>query len=292
MSKPVAPPGADAARRAYEDERAAFADEVAARGLGDVRELLWYHTIDLGDGLVTPGLYDLRGTLGDYGFPETMNELSVLDVGAATGFFSFELARRGARVVALELRSLDELDRFHGETVADTVRKLLALSYLTDGASLGVEELAARLYRVLLHAPFAFCAARLGIAVERRYMPVYEVSRAALGGAAFDLVFAGDVLLHTLYPGRALAALASVCTGELLIVQRLAGASGDPPAMAYVGGNDPANDAVCWWLPNFQCLHGYLRKLGFSEVEELGRSTMVLRPAAFPVERTVVRARR
>jgi hypothetical protein len=131
----------------------------------------------------------------------------------------------------------------------------------------------------------------LGTAVERRFMPVYEVSPAAVGGA-FDLVFVGDVLLHTLYPTRALAALASVCAGELLIVQRLAGSSGDPPAMAYVGGDDPATNRISWWLPNFQCLRGYLRRLGFGEVEELGTSTIVLRPAAHPVERTVVRARR
>ena len=54
----------------YQAACAAFADEVARRGLGDVRDLLWYHTIDLGDGLVTPGNFDLRDSLDGYGFPE------------------------------------------------------------------------------------------------------------------------------------------------------------------------------------------------------------------------------
>jgi tRNA (mo5U34)-methyltransferase len=285
---------AAAALQAYEAERRAFADEVAARGLGDVRDLQWYHTVDLGDGLLTPGMYDLRGALGDYPFPAAMHGRSVLDVGAATGFFAFELERRGARVVALELPSLAALDRFHNETFEDTLRIMTAMTH--HGASVerpaGADLFAAQLYRSLLRAPFEFCAARLRSAVERRFLTVYDVSPATAGRADFDLVFVGDVLLHTLDPIKALAALASVCAGELVIVQKLAGTAADPPALAYVGGDDPRGSRVSWWLPNFRCLHDCLRKLGFSEVEELGRSTVMLRPAAHAVERTVVRARR
>jgi tRNA (mo5U34)-methyltransferase len=284
---------AEAAQRAYRAECRAFAEDVAARGLGDVRELEWYHTVDLGDGLVTPGMYDLREVLADYPFPERMDGLSVLDVGAATGFFSFDLERRGARVVAVELPSLAALDRFPNETLEDTLRMMSAMRY---GAAFEVppdpRAHAARLYRALLFDPFAFCAARLGSNVERRFLTVYDIAPETVGSGAFDLVFVGDVLLHTLHPMKALASIASVCAGELVIVQKLAGTPADPPALAYVGGDDPHGGRISWWLPNFQCLRGYLRKLGFSEVEELGRSRMMLRPVAHPVERTVVRARR
>lgn len=31
----------------------------------------WYHTIDLGEGLVTKGTFDIRSQVAKYGFPDT-----------------------------------------------------------------------------------------------------------------------------------------------------------------------------------------------------------------------------
>ena len=50
-------------------------------GLGDVSKYYWYHTVELPNGLVTPGLYDFRATYPCFGFPEDMHGLRVLDVG-------------------------------------------------------------------------------------------------------------------------------------------------------------------------------------------------------------------
>ncbi|HEX3549189.1 MAG TPA: hypothetical protein VHT53_02370 [Candidatus Elarobacter sp.] len=283
---------ADALNRYAADCRA-FVDEAARQGLGDVRDLWWYHTVDLGDGLVTPGLYDLRATLDDYGLPADMHGLSVLDAGAATGFFSFAFARRGARVVALELPSLDALDRFYGQTAEDVIGNLERMTYRPDGElPQGVAARSAWWYRTVIERPFELCRSRLGIPVERRFLAIYDASPATLERAPFDVVYAGDVLLHTLYPMRALAALASVCAGELIVVQRLAGTPDDAPAMAYVGGDDPHADKLNWWLPNFQCLRSHLRKLGFDDVRDLGTSTALHRPLGRAIERTVVRAAR
>ena len=62
-------------------------------------KLSWYHTIDLGNGIVTPGVYDLRSLLQYYGIPESLAGKAVLDIGTASGFFAFEFERRGASVV-------------------------------------------------------------------------------------------------------------------------------------------------------------------------------------------------
>lgn len=71
----------------------------------------WYHSIDLGDGIVTPGrltLPHLKQMLQYLNFPDSFEGLTVLDVGAWDGFFSFEAERRGAkRVVALDLNPPD-----------------------------------------------------------------------------------------------------------------------------------------------------------------------------------------
>lgn len=68
-----------------------------------VAGILWRHTMDLGQGVVTPGGSANRKTLRRLGLPERLDGLSVLDVGASDGFFSFEAERRGAqRVLAID----------------------------------------------------------------------------------------------------------------------------------------------------------------------------------------------
>src|SRR5690349_21745214 len=63
-------------------------------------EFEWYHTIDLGHGIKTPGQYDLAPLLRHYGLPASLDGMSVLDVGPGHGFFAFEFEQRGASKVA------------------------------------------------------------------------------------------------------------------------------------------------------------------------------------------------
>ena len=60
-----------------------------------VEALRWYHTIDLGQGVITKGVDNTPQRLTRMGLPENLSGLSVLDVGAWDGFFSFEAERRG-----------------------------------------------------------------------------------------------------------------------------------------------------------------------------------------------------
>jgi SAM-dependent methyltransferase len=68
-----------------------------------VSAIRWYHTIDLGGGVVTRGVDDSPMRLARARLPESLHGLTVLDIGAWDGFFSFECERRGAaRVVAAD----------------------------------------------------------------------------------------------------------------------------------------------------------------------------------------------
>lgn len=64
----------------------------------------WFHAMDLGQGVVTPGRIDVaRQTLPRLKLPESLAGKTVLDIGAWDGFFSFEAERRGAqRVLATD----------------------------------------------------------------------------------------------------------------------------------------------------------------------------------------------
>ena len=279
------------------DERAkTFARRARERGLGDVGLYYWYHTVDLGDGLVTPGLHDYRRSLNEFHFPDDMSGMKVLDVGSATGFFAFEFERRGAQVVSVELPSLDEVDRFPYQAPTQTVGKI---AEMTAGHSAyshdSFEEVFNRaspdsFYHYFMDGPFRLCHSVLDSEVERRYASIYNLSKVDLGADGFDLVFLGDLLLHTMHPLNALAAVAPLCRGTLVISQHMPTGFGSRPAVLYVGGDEIGADHSTWWYPNLICFRQLLRKLGFASVEVVGHNTGVSLPAGSYYDRPVLRA--
>jgi tRNA (mo5U34)-methyltransferase len=88
--------------RGFEERVQRLADQVHAR--------FRYHSIDLPDGGILPGLQTidhLRWRLDHFGLPADLHGKRVLDVGAWDGWFSFECERRGADVVAVDCVALD-----------------------------------------------------------------------------------------------------------------------------------------------------------------------------------------
>src|SRR3954453_19668299 len=75
-----------------------------------VEQYEWYHRIELADGILTPGQYDLSPLLPHYGLPEDMTGLSVLDNGPPPGFFAFQFEPGDPIVPTAELPSWSEHD--------------------------------------------------------------------------------------------------------------------------------------------------------------------------------------
>jgi tRNA (mo5U34)-methyltransferase len=67
----------------------------------------WHHDFEIIPGVRTHGSYNPAGLWQELELPEDMRGLSLLDVGASSGYFSFEARRRGARVVAFDVRHKD-----------------------------------------------------------------------------------------------------------------------------------------------------------------------------------------
>src|SRR2546427_8484701 len=65
----------------------------------EVQAIQWFHRIDLGNGIITPGGDDTTHKLEAIRMPTRLDGMTVLDVGAWDGFFSFECERRGATKV-------------------------------------------------------------------------------------------------------------------------------------------------------------------------------------------------
>lgn len=285
-------------RYSLQEQAKIFATRARERGLGDVGLYYWYHTVDLGDGLVTPGLHDYRSSIDEFCFRDDMSGMNVLDVGSATGFFSFEFEKRGANVVSVEVPSLAEVDRFPYQDAARTAPKLAAMlsghsSQSSDDFETVFNQASPEdFYHHVLDGPFKFCAEALGSQVQRRYASIYDLSHATLGAGKFDLVFLGDLLLHMMHPLNALAAVAPLCDGTLVISQHLPTSLGSRPAVLYVGGDSPDHDHSTWWYPNRACFEQILRKLGFRDVTVVGRNTGVSRPGGITYDRPILHASR
>jgi tRNA (mo5U34)-methyltransferase len=202
-------------------------DDLQARAAA----LRWYHTIDLGQGIVTPGADNTAYRLPRLDLPASLAGRSVLDIGAWDGFFSFEAERRGAaRVVAADYYS------WHG------------VGWGTGQGKAG----------------FELAREALGSRVEDVDVDVLDLSPDRLG--TFDVVFFLGVLYHLPNPLLALERVASV-TADMLILETVIDMVGvRRPAAAFYPGTELNNDPTNWWGPNVPAVHGMLRSVGFDRV--------------------------
>jgi tRNA (mo5U34)-methyltransferase len=75
------------------------------RQVEQLSRLGWYHSMELPDGSVIPGLQSieqLRTRIRQFHIPEDLTGKRVIDIGAWDGWFSFEMERRGATVLAVD----------------------------------------------------------------------------------------------------------------------------------------------------------------------------------------------
>ncbi len=209
----------------------------------DLREAVarysWYHTIDLGDGIATNGMFDHRGSEARHGLPADLSGKRCLDVGTMDGFWAFAMEQRGANeVVAVDIDDAEELD-WPASLRKRTDKKLDE----TKGAR------------------FELVRSRLGSSVHRKLGSVYRLSPTDLG--EFDFVFCGDMLVHLKDPATAVEKIRSVCRGTALITN---------PVKEYFPyrrrplAQFDGIDEFEWWLPNRAALERLLRAAGFRSV--------------------------
>jgi tRNA (mo5U34)-methyltransferase len=79
----------------------------------------WYHQFEIFPGVITPGVYDPSGTLAGLSLSDDLRDQRVLEIGPADGFFTKQLAMRGASVTALDYVAKDfcgfaVMEKLHG----------------------------------------------------------------------------------------------------------------------------------------------------------------------------------
>lgn len=210
-------------------------DDLAAQ----LEAVSWYHTIDLGNGQLTPGAYDHRPYLARYGFPADLTGKTVLDIGAASGYFSFEFERRGATVTATELPEWFDHDfgpRYEADQAPDVAREYLL-------------------------SPFEIAKNALGSRVNRRLINVYDISPESVG--TYDLVFCGSLLIHLTDPVKALWNIRAVTREKAIIATVITPNEPAWPFARFVG--QVKGDT--YWEPTRACLELMAASAGFLGIE-------------------------
>jgi tRNA (mo5U34)-methyltransferase len=199
----------------------------------DVPKIKWWHSINLGNGIVTPGAYDASSLLGRIAMPERLDGLSVLDIGARDGYFSFEAERRGAaRVLATD-------------------------SYVWPNNTVSGK------------AGFQLARSALGSKVEDMNVDVMSLSPENVG--QFDVVLFLDALHQLPHPLLALDRVRSV-TKRLLIMETLVDlAHFEEPVMAFYASAKATDASSGWWGPNESCCLDMLKAVGFRQIGIAGR---------------------
>jgi hypothetical protein len=125
----------------------------------------------------------------------------------------------------------------------------------------GTDDLAAADEQIV-HGVFDFCHRMLNSRVKRCLSSIYDPTPEKVRATGFDLVFMGDLLVHTMAPLLGLNAVANLCRGTLVIAQDVPDVGGDAPVMLYCGGETRGVDDRSWWLPNKTCWVHMLKRLG------------------------------
>jgi tRNA (mo5U34)-methyltransferase len=208
-----------------------------------VSQIDWFHTIDLGHGIVTAGATRPEQVLRRLRLPERLDGKRVLDVGAWDGFYSFEAERRGAEVLATD-------------------------HYCWSGPGWGSK------------AGFDLAHEALGSKVASLDIDPMDFTPGAVGGT-FDLVLVLGVLYHVKSPLELLEKVRAVTGGVLILETECRMLLTRTPAAAFFPGAELNGDDTNWWAPNVAATIGMLKAAGFAGAQVVYRRHLTKRLAAW-----------
>jgi SAM-dependent methyltransferase len=186
-----------------------------------------------------------RRCLDELGIPGDLSGLRVLEIGAWDGAFTFELARRGAAVTALDIQDPDV-------TVFNAVRDILNVDVTYVRASVyDMQPQAQEPFDIVVFAGVYYHLKSPALALQRIREVLKDDGVLYIEGASCSR-YLGEQLARAL-PGTSAEALAR-------IVDRLPLSFFDGRGKIYAHWSN-------WWFPTTCCLEAMLLECGYREVE-------------------------
>jgi SAM-dependent methyltransferase len=200
--------------------------------------------------VVTPGHVDLRATAPKI-LPRELTGRRTLDVGTFDGFWAFEMERRGAESVAIDVAHLD------------------AAEWPPNRRA----ELVARMneWDIRLGRGFRIASEALRSNVRRVECDIYDLTPETIGGPV-DVVFLGAILLHLRDPIRALERAHGALKpgGQLIMLETFSVLDTILSPRRPVAHFEPLITQFNWWHPNLSTLKAWPWVAGFTDVKHTG----------------------
>jgi tRNA (mo5U34)-methyltransferase len=251
----------------FRPERPAAAREGRGAELWDrISQIGWYHTIDLGEGIATPGFIDNRGTTHLFGIPDDLTGKRCLDIGTYDGFWSFEFERRdAAEVIGIDVDSPADYD-------LPRPIKLKVLEEQRQSQATVEGSWNEQMAPVGLQWPgtgFRTAAKILGSKARREVLDVYDLAPDKFG--LFDVVLISQLLLRLRDPQTVIENMLSVTApGGCVIVAEPYDADLEmlsKPVSEFVG----VSAMGIWWAHSVKSMRKMMESAGFERVEEVSR---------------------
>jgi SAM-dependent methyltransferase len=217
------------------------------RYIDKLEDCFFYHTMDLPGFGEVKGHWDLRGRFDEYIGGVDLPGKSVIDIGTATGFLSFEAEKRGAsRVLSFDLHD---------------PRQQTFLPFKDNLYSRDPEAWAKKYGQEIEQWKNAYwlCHRLLNSNAEAFYGNIYELP-AELG--EFDVAIVGAVLEHLSDPISALASIARLTTETIIVATPLLETEDRIARFAGLAAQ-PENDFT-WWIYSVGVYREVFGMLGFS----------------------------
>lgn len=220
-----------------------FAEPLPVSGPESCR---FYHTLDLPASGLQHGAWDLRGRFDEYTAHVPLSGKTVLDVGTASGFLTFEAEKRGANVVSVEAVDLSRWQRLpFAQSLAFTNRaewEIVAADHL-DGVK--------RSYW-LAHKEF-------GSQARAHYGDVYHLPE-TLGH--FDVAIVAQILVHLRDVIEAITSVSRRCAKTLIITEGMDAT--DEPLSKLIGRANRPDLDYAFWHHSVGLYREVLAMLGFT----------------------------
>lgn len=202
----------------------------------------FYHVVELPGGDLTSGQWDLRATAHEYLGGIEVADKRVLEIGPASGFLSFHMERRGARVVCVEPPMDAFWDLVPGPNVEETGRRF-----------------AAHITRI--RNSFWYLHRVYGSGVDCYEADLYNLPD---GLPSFDIAVFGSVLLHCCSPAQMLDAVGELTEKQIVITERFFPDLAGQPLCRLIPSQDNGVRET-WWQFSPDFFRQYLGILGFQK---------------------------
>ncbi|MEP2716194.1 methyltransferase domain-containing protein [Pseudophaeobacter sp.] len=246
-----------------------YASPVSVKGQEDCR---FYHSIDLPELGPVTGDWDLRHCAAEYLGNVDFAGKRALDMGAASGFLSFEMEKRGADVVSFDMVSGRQWNFVpYPDFMADIDAQL-------DRLEAGATK---------IRNSYWLSHQLLKSKARAYYGDIYQPLPAELG--QFDIAIFGMIFSHLRDPFGAMAAILPSVREKVIVTNTYL--NNPQPIAAFIPSKENLAQQA-FWVPTKTCVEKMLSVFGFQVVDMVDSKPLCTVPGHNDTDCTAIVAER